>query len=536
MHGNSRMRSLLGLLIGIALILSACGKLSFSANTSVTAKTINIGVTYSPNAITPLSPIGQVSSYIAGLMYLPLFELDEDLAFKPMLADSITTTDHKVFTIYLNPAAKWSDGSPITADDVIFTLKLITNKQISSTYAYMFAIIEGVDSAGFLPDGQSEIAGVNKVDEHTLTIQTKAPTTLTIMRDTIGRYLLTLPKAALENEPLTAIKNGDFVQKSAVISGPYHLDSYERDQLVQMKANTAYFKGTPKISRLNFKVVQGRELADQLESGDIDLNIPSYGAIPIEDYGRIKSLSNVTAEDRPSITTQFMYINKWELPDVKQRQAISYAINREQIVNELLRGAGEPVDGLFTSYSPYLDPSIKPAGYDPQKAKSLLAESGWTPGTKLTLSVLSGDSTLEQAAHLIADQLKEVGVHADIQMVKLAPLIHKIVERDYDLGMMTVSMSLVNPLPDVAYFLQEGNPNGYSNPEVDKLLSSLKSETDEADIKQSYSRLQQIVAEEVPLLSVYATRSLGVVNNKIAGASPKDYGMFIHVEDWDVLP
>ncbi|WP_127496639.1 ABC transporter substrate-binding protein [Paenibacillus glycanilyticus] len=534
MHNFSRMRSLLGLLIAMLFILSACSRTELSMKPISSAKTVNIGVTYSPNTLNPLSPVGQVSSYISGLMYLPLFELDQDLAFKPMLADSITTVDHRLFTINLSPAAKWSDGSPVTADDVVFTLQLMTSREIASTYAYMFSIIEGTDSAGFRLQEQLGLTGVQAVDEHTLTIKTKEPTTLTIMQDSIGRNLLTLPKKALENASVDQLRNGDFVQKSAVVSGPYQFDNYVRDQLVQLKANAGYFKGVPKIGRLNFKILKGEALADQLESGDVDLNIPSFGVIPIEDYGKIKSLPNVTTINGPSVATQFMYINEQELPDARQRKAISYAINRERIVNDLLRGAGETVDGLFTSYSPYLDPSVKQAEYDPDKAKSLLAESGWIPGTKLTLSVLAGDSTLGQAARMAADDLKAVGIDAEIQTVSLDPLIHKIVERDYDLGVMTVSMSLVNPLPDVSYFLQEGNPNGYRNPEVDMLLAFLKSEKTEAEIKESYSRLQQIMAEDVPMLSVYATRSLGAVNNAVTGVHPSDYGMFIDVQDWDI--
>lgn len=534
MRSHTWRNSLLILLIGLLLFLSACGKAEMTFHPTADTKTINIGVTYSPNSINPLSPVGQVSSYISGLMYLPLVELDDDLTFKPMLADSITTTDHSVFTIHLNQDAKWSDGVPITAEDVIYTLKLMTNQDIASNYAYMFAIIEGVDSEGYLPKGQSELAGVQKVDDHTFTIKTKAPTTLTMFQDTIGRYLLTLPKAELEDESLETIKQGDFVQKSAVTSGPYRLDSYEKDKLVQMTANKAYFKGKPHITRLNVKVLPSSIIAAQLQNGEIDMNIPSFGIIPVQDHGMVKSLSDVTTIDGPSITTQLMYINEQVVPNAKQRKAISYAINREKIVNKLLRGAGETVDGFFTSYSPYVDPSVKQVEYNPDTAKSLLAESGWQAGTKLTLSVLTGDSTLEQAARMMVDDLKAVGIDVNIQMLDFASLVDKLVKKDYDLGIMTVSMSLVNPLPDIAYFLQKGNPNGYTNPEVNKLLLSLQSETEEAAIKQSYSRLQEIMAEEVPMPSIYATRPLGAVNHKVIGATPKDYGMFINVEDWNI--
>jgi peptide/nickel transport system substrate-binding protein len=177
---------------------------------------------------------------------------------------------------------------------------------------------------------------------------------------------------------------------------------------------------------------------------------------------------------------------------------------------------------------------VQPVAYDPEKAKSLLQESGWDAGKTINLSVLSGDSTLEQAANIMAENLKAVGVNAKIQMLDLATLIDKLVKMEYDLGILTVSLSPVNPLPDVAYFLHEGNPNGYKNAEIETLLTALQAETDEAKIKENYSKLQKIVAQDVPMPSIYAMKALGAMNGKVTGAKPKDYGMFINVHEWDV--
>lgn len=538
------IRSVLALLLVAALtILSACGGNNDTNSAGGTAsrqpasdgkKTINIGVTYAPSGINPLAPVGLVSTYVAGLLFPPLVELDSDLKYKPMLADAIETADNKTFTIRLNPQAKWTDGNPVTADDVIFTLDLMTNAKVASNYAYMFAIIEGLDDSGYLPEGKTAIDGVKKVDDRTLTMTTKAPTTLAIFEDTIGRNLMTLPQSALKGIAPEDINKSDFMQKPTITSGPFKLGSIDRDHYVQMEANKDYFRGAPKIDRLNFKVLQGTAVSAQLQSGEIDMNIPSAGVIPIADYEKIKGLKNVTTVDGPPIATQFMYINEKAVPDAKQRQAISYAMNRELIVDKLLKGAGEVVDGYFTSYSPYLDSSLKPVAYDVDKAKSLLKESGWDSGKTLTLSVLSGDSTLEQAANIIAENLKAAGVNVKIQMTDLATLLDKLVKMDYDLGILTVSLTPINPLPDITYFLHEGNPSGYKNDEVEKLLTALASEVDEAKIKDEYAQLQQIIAQDVPMPSIYATKALGAVNNRVTGATPKDFGMFINVNEWDV--
>ncbi|MBD3922735.1 ABC transporter substrate-binding protein [Paenibacillus sp. PR3] len=534
--------SLMLLLAALLVTLTACSGSDANSNNAGTdstsaangKKVVNIGVTYAPSGINPLAPVGLVSTYVAGLMFPPLVELDSDLTYKPMLANSIETTDNKTFTVKLNEQAKWTDGTPVTADDVIFTLKLMTNAAVASNYAYIFATIEGIDDSGYLPEGTADIAGVKKVDEHTLTFTTKAPTTLNIFKDTIGRNLMTLPQSALKDIAPADINKSDFMQKPTVTSGPFKLTSIDRDHYVTMEANKDYFKGAPKLEQLNFKVLQGSAISTQLQSGEIDMNIPSAGVIPINDYEKVKGLNSVTTVDGPPIATQFMYINEKVVPDAKQRQAISYAMNRGQIVDKLLKGAGEVVDGYFTSYSPYRDETVQPVAYDPEKAKSLLQESGWKSGKTLTLSVLSGDATLEQASNIIAENLNAVGIPVKIQMLDLATLIDKLVKMDYDLGILTVSLTPINPLPDIAYFLNEGNPSGYKNAEVEQILASLGAETDEAKITSDYAKLQQIIAQDVPMPSIYATKALGAVNNRVTGASPKDFGMFINVNEWDV--
>jgi len=527
----------------LLILMSACksGGNSGSADAPSNAespadgkKIVNIGVTYPPSSINPLQPVGLVSTYVATLLFPPLVELDANLEFRPMLADSIETTDNTTFTVKLNPNARWTDGTPVTADDVIYTLELMTNPAVASNYAYMFAMIEGLDDAGYLPEGQTSISGVRKVDDHTLEIRTKAPTTLTIFKDTIGRNTLTLPKSVLQNIAPEEVNTSDFMLKPDVTFGPFKLASYDRDNHVELVANPDYFKGAPKIDQLNFKVMQGTAIAAQLQSGEIDMNIPSAGVIPVADYELVKGLSHVTTTSGQPLATQYLYINENVFPDKRQRQAISHAINRGLIVDKLLKGEGEVVDHYFNSISPYLNPAVKPAAYDPEKAKALLQESGWDSGKPITMLVLSGDATLEQAANIVAENLKAVGINVSIQMMDLGTLIEKLGNLDYELGILTVSLTPVNPLPDIAYFLGDGNPLAYHNDEVDGLLASLNAETDEAKIKELYGRLQEILAEDVPMPSIYATKALGAVNKRVIGAVPGDFGMFINVHEWDV--
>ena len=536
MFKNSKKFMLAMLTMAVVLVLAACGDddAKSTEGKSSDKNVINVGVTYPASNINPLQPSGLVSTYVANLLFLPLVDLDSDLNYQPMLADSITSEDNQTFTINLNKEAKWTDGTDITAEDVIFTLELMANPIVASNYAYMFGIVEGLDDFGYLPEGATSISGVTKVDNDTVQIKTKNPTTLTIFQDTVGRYLLTLPKAQIESIAVEELNASDFMQNPTVTSGPFVISKIDRAHFVEMVPNKDYFKGASELDQLNFKVLQGNQIAAQLKSGEIDMNIPSAGVIPVSDFETVKGLNTLTTAYGEPLATQYMYINENKVADVKVRQAISYAMNRQLIVDNLLKGAGEVTDGFFPSISPYLNEDVKPVEYDLEKAKQLLAESGWDSSKKLKLAVLSGDATLEQAANIIVENLREAGITAEIQMMDFGTIIDEIVSMEYDLAILTVSITPINPLPDIAYFLGEGNPNAYSNTRVNEILASLATEVDEAKIKALYGELQKITQQEVPMPSIYATTALGAVNKRVKGATPSDFGMFINVHEWKV--
>ncbi|MGE7839808.1 ABC transporter substrate-binding protein [Lysinibacillus sp. NPDC093712] len=537
MFKNSKKVMLALVTMAVLVVLAACGNDESSSSTkgkSSEKNVINIGVTYPASNINPLQPNGLVSTYVSNLLFLPLVDLDSKLNYQPMLADAITTEDNQTFTINLNKEAKWTDGTDITTDDVVYTLELMANPVVASNYAYMFAIIDGLDDSGYLPQGSTSISGVTKVDEDTVQIKTKKPTTLSIFQDTVGRYLLTLPKAQLEAIAVEELNASDFMQNPTVTSGPFIISKMDRAHFVEMVPNKDYFKGASTLDQLNFKVLQGNQIAAQLKSGEIDMNIPSAGVIPVSDYANVQGLDTLNTAYGEPLATQYMYINENVVPDVKQRQAISYAMNRQLIIDNLLKGAGEVTDGFFPSNSPYLNDAIKPVKYDLEKAKQLLAESRWDSSKKLKLAVLSGDATLEQAANIIVENLREAGITAEIQMMDFGTIIDEIVSQKYDLAILTVSITPINPLPDIAYFLGEGNPNAYSNKRVNEILAALATEVDEVKIKSLYGELQEITQQEVPMPSIYATTALGAVNKRVQGATPSDFGMFINVNEWTV--
>jgi len=410
----------------------------------------------------------------------------------------------------------------------------MANPNVASSLAYLFAILEGLGPSGHLPDGETDISGVREVDDRTLEMKTKAPTTLTVFEDTIGRNLLTLPRSALAGIAPEEIAGDRFMRMAVPTFGPFALADYDPERFALLTANKNYFKGAPKLDRLNFKVLPETAVAAQLKSGEIDMNIPSAGVIPVADYDSVQRLPNIETSELQSVATPYLYINEETMPDARQRVALSRALDRRLLVDKVLGGAGEVIDGFFSSLSPYRNEDVPTVSYAPDAARLLFKRSGWSAGKTIELSVPSGDDTLGRAAHVVAENLKAVGVKVVVHTYDRETLVDKLVRQDYDLGLMPASLSPVNPLPDLLYFLGAGNPNGYKNEKTRELLAAIGAEVGDAKIAELYDRLQLVLSEDVPMTALYAAKPLGAMNKRVIGATPKDYGMFIDVQEWDV--
>lgn len=530
----------------MAFGLTACGAQSDGAQESASGsaavsqqasgeKIVNVGVT---NTLESLNPLllngGEINKYATGLMFLPLMELDADLNFEGMLADSITTEDNKNFIVHIDEAAVWSDGTPVTADDVVYTALRLASPVINNT-AMMYYVFEGVNDAGFVEKGAESVEGIQKVDDKTVRFTTKSEMPLTTFISTYARYLLTLPKHVIEQYSEEELSTADWFNHPDVVSGPFIVTDYDVDHYISYTANKDYWKGAPKIDKLNIKIVDGSQIYAGLQSGEIDITQPTMSVIPMEDYESIEALENVNVVYGAPVTNQSVFIQTANVPDARVRQAMLYAINREQILNELLGGHGEVIDGFLSSASPFFDETIKPVPYDPEKAKSLLEDAGWDGTQTLRFYINSGDSTFVNAASIIAAQWAAVGIKAEIQTVDFATLMAVSGSEDYDVLAVQYTYAPVDPYPDMSWLLGgAGSWTGYGNDEVNEALKKSQLTDDAAETKELYSVVNRKVQEDVPMFSAYVISAQAAVNKRVSGAEPTVYGFFNDVHNWDV--
>lgn len=552
---KKRNRILSLLLAGVmALGLTACGASnagaaadetgsaavsteSASSDTAASGeKIINVGVT---NTIGSLNPLllngGEINKYATGLMFLPLMELDADLNFEGMLADSITTEDNKNFIVHIDDAATWSDGTPVTADDVVYTALRLASPVIGNT-AMMYYVFEGVGDDGFVEEGAESIDGIQKVDDKTVQFTTKEEMPITTFENSYARYLLTLPKHVIEQYSEEELSTADWFNHPDVVSGPFIVTDFDVDHYISYEANKDYWKGAPKIDKLNIKIVDGSQLFAGLQSGEIDITQQTMSDIPQEDYESVEALDNVEVVYGSPVTNQSVFIQTKNVPDVKVRQAMLYAIDRQQILEELLNGHGEIVDGFLSSASPFYDDSLTPISYDPEKAKALLEEAGWDGSQTIRFYVNSGDSTFVNAASIIAAEWAAVGIKAEIQTVDFATLMSVAGTEDYDVLAVQYTYAPVDPYPDVAWLLGgEGSWTGYSDDTLNDALTKSQLTSDPEETKELFSVVDKKVQEDVPMFSAYVISAQGAVSKRITGATPSVYGFFNDVRNWDVV-
>jgi ABC-type dipeptide transport system, periplasmic component len=552
---KKRNRILSLLLAGVmALGLTACGASNAgaaadetgsaavsteSASTDTAAsgeKIINVGVTNTIGSINPLLLNGgEINKYATGLMFLPLMELDADLNFEGMLADSITTEDNKNFIVHIDDAATWSDGTPVTADDVVYTALRLASPVIGNT-AMMYYVFEGVGDDGFVEEGAESIDGIQKVDDKTVQFTTKEEMPITTFENSYARYLLTLPKHVIEQYSEEELSTADWFNHPDVVSGPFIVTDFDVDHYISYEANKDYWKGAPKIDKLNIKIVDGSQLYAGLQSGEIDITQQTMSDIPQEDYESVEALDNVDVVYGSPVTNQSVFIQTKNVPDVKVRQAMLYAIDRQQILEELLNGHGEIVDGFLSSASPFYDDSLTPVSYDPEKAKALLEEAGWDGSQTIRFYVNSGDSTFVNAASIIAAEWAAVGIKAEIQTVDFATLMSVAGTEDYDVLAVQYTYAPVDPYPDVAWLLGgEGSWTGYSDDTLNDALTKSQLTSDPEETKELFSVVDKKVQEDVPMFSAYVISAQGAVSKRITGAAPSVYGFFNDVQNWDVV-
>ncbi len=492
-------------------------------------KSINVGIASMPVNFNTLE---RSDDAILDIFFQPIVSYDDDGTFHPLLAKAVTTEDNQTYTVELEPDALWSDGEPVTADDVLFTVKNIVDADAVAVQTSKFYIFEGTDDGGHSTSGDGSVSGIQKVDDHTVTFKTKFPVNELVVYSILN-VLRPLPEHVLKDVPVEQFPTNQLFQEPTVTDGPYKLVKYEQGQSLVVEANKTYCKGVPKIDQITFKIITSENISAQLESGEIDLNAST---IAYDDYERVKGLSDITVTaPEQAFRARILFINTKTVPDNRVRQAISYAINRDVLVKSVLNGVGTVSQGPYLDNNVFYNDSISAPVYDTAKAQALLKEAGWDKIKKLRLVVGTRDSTAVRAAQVIANQLTEAGIQIEIQQFDHATSLSMARAGDFDLTIFGYGLSPVEP--DVAFLFKSTgsfNLSQYNNSKVDELFNEGLAIVDTEERKKVYDQIQEQFAIDFPDPFLYGERNIYGVNNRLKIDHVNAFGFFNDVYNWDV--
>jgi len=454
-----------------------------------------------PRTLNPITVEAETSTrYITtGNIFERLMEYDPDeVKLKPWLAESYeTSNDSLEITIRLRDDIKFSDGVPITADDVIFTYETIQNPGVDAAVSRAF---------------YKNFKEVIKIDNRTVKFVLNEVYWKTF--EAIGLFEV-LPKHIYKFDNAE-----DFNKRrtSPVGSGPYIFERWDVGQQVVLRHNENYWGHKPKIKKIVFKFISNDTAALQaLRSGDLDYMIPTG-----EQFADMAGNKEFNEKFRamtywtPGVPYFFIGWNQ-ELEmfkDKKVRLAMTHLVDRRAVAEQLLKGQAKVTTGPFYIYGRQSDPNIKPWPYDPEKAKKLLDEAGWVDsdgdgirdkkGISLSfkLSYSTGRVLYDQLAKLFKDSAAQAGVDVAADPYEWSVFVEKLQNHEFEalvVGMGgTIESDPYQSFHSSQITGRGDNFTSYSNPEADVLIDKARRELEPDKRYALYHRFHRLVHEEQP--------------------------------------
>ena len=540
-------KSILALLLTLMLVFTACSggekapetptadAPSTGSETESASDILYVGMTNAPASFNIVNAADIAGRWVQRFMYDSLLTMPTTTTFEPGLADSFESEDDQNYTIKLNADAVWSDGTPVTADDVVFTLNYIANPEVETARGTNIAMLEGVTTAGKLEDGLTEIPNLIAVDEKTVTLKTKTPVDPAYIKEFLGFELMMMPKHIVEGIPVKEYGNSDAVNNPTVTSGPYKFVQYQNGSYLEFASNPDYYKGEPEFKKVFIKIMNGTNLVTEFQSGGIHMAAGGgIGVVPVQDLDILRGDENIQVDANPGFNAQFMLINN-EKFNQKFRQALAYAIDRNLIVDSLLKGEGGVISSVYPLASPYMNEDLEPIQQDVEKAKQLLAESGFDTSEEIEIIVPIGNKVREQSASLIEQDLEAIGLKITQTTYDFPTVMSTVKTNEFDLCLMGFGY---NVEPDVGtYFGSDGSMNfgQIDDAYLDELLKKGTELTTFEERKEVYDDLQKHMQDNTFILGLYSDYQIAARNKMLNGGITSYWaGSLSYLNTWNL--
>jgi len=488
-----------------------------------------------PATLNPVTATDEYSQIIDMLMMDSL--LDMDLASQeliPLLAQKWEVSEDKLtFTFHLRKDALWHDGKPFTADDVIYSFQKIMDPKVDAAPLRVYYI---------------DCVEAKKIDDYTLRFRWKQPYFKAL--ESLGSMPI-VPRHILDD-------GTDFNKhpygRAPIGTGPYRFVKWETGKRIELTRNDKYFGKPAYFDRVIFKIITDNNVALQVfNQGELDFleRLSPTQWVKQTNYPGFLQRANKIYYDYP----QFSYIG-WNMrrppfDDRKVRAAMTLLLNREAILKNIYFCLGKVVSGPLYINTPYYDPSIKPLPYDPEEAKKLLDQAGWSDHNgdgvrdkngkdfRFEFLISAGSGNAEKIATIYKEDLEKAGIIMEIRQLEWAVFLQNI--QDWSFDACTLGWALeANPdeyqiwhssLADV-----KGSSNhvGYKNPEVDRLIEEARREFDKQKRIAINRRIHRIIAEDQPYTFLFCPKELSALAKRITNVASYPIRPIFKYTEWYV--
>jgi peptide/nickel transport system substrate-binding protein len=468
---------------------------------------------------------------ISSLIFNGLVKYDKDLKLVGDLAESWeVSADGLTITFNLRRGVKWQDGKEFTASDVMFGYETIINPNTRTAYSGDF----------------KEVKEARVEDPYTFRVAYKRAFAPGL---TSWSSLVVLPRHLLQGQDI----NTTPFSRKPVGTGPFRLKEWKTGEKIVLEVNPHYYEGRPYLDGVVYRIIP--DLATmflELKAGGID-----YMGLTPTQYKRQTETYKMRRDFRKFQYLAFAYtylgynLKDWKFQDIRVRQAISYAIDKDEIIEGVQLGLGLVATGPYKPDTLWYNPKVAKYPYDPEKAKKLLAEAGWKSdgkdgtlrkdGKPFEFMILTnqGNEARAKCAEIIQRRLANVGIKVKIRTVEWAAFINDFIDKkNFEAVILGWTLGQDPDIYDIWHSSKVGpkelNFISYQNKEVDSLLEKGRYTFDPKLRKACYDRIQEILAEEQPYTFLFVPYALPVIGARFGGVEPAPAGIGYNMYQWYV--
>ena len=486
-------------------------------------------------ALIPNITTDQASHEVGALIYDGLVGKGKNVEDVPAMASSWQVSkDCLTLTFNLRKDVKWHDGRPFTAEDVLFTHHLTMHPKTPAPYKDEFELVERVEAP----------------DPYTVRVTYKKPYAKAV--ESWGMAML--PKHRLAEFVESGKLRESPQNQQPIGTGPYLFKEWKPAEKVVVVANKDYYAGRPYVGRWVYRIIPSQAtIFLELKAQGVDLaSLTVIQYMRQTEYPAFNKAYNKLRYQGRSYEFLAFNLKDPRFADLRVRQAIAHAISKKEIIDGVTLGVAKEVSGPIRPGTWAYTDNVKKYEHDPTKAKKLLTEAGWVDrdgdgvvedktGRPFTFTIRTnqGNDERKRAAELIQQRLKEVGIKVELHIVEWAAFINKFVKpRNFEVMMLGLGGATDPDQYVVFHSSQTGhdqmNRTGYSNPEIDRLLELGRATCHQEPRRPHYLRMQEILAEDIPMIFLYSRDALPVVATRVRGIDPGPAGILYNRPQWYV--